>query len=466
MARIKVLDALCGQGKTSYMIQKMNRENRKWLYICPYLDEVERIITECPERDFYQPKGYQKDNKKFNKSDSLYELVEKGVNITSTHELFKDIDSETGAELKRQGYTLVMDEVMEIVEPLPFSQNQIQALFDRGFLSVKEIDDNDRLLDKSKVKRVIAGSEDRLDDLYLSNFKSEALRLSTLKDYADRNRLVWVSNAVLVWLFPSSLLNAFKEVYNLTYLFDGSYQKYYYDLHGMEFDTFSVVDRGDRDYKLVKYHRSNDLAKRNEIRKLINIYEGDRNVVGDDWYSLSYNWWNPQKSRKLPKKKALKIRKRRETKMANNTRDYFRTVLKVASKFVMWTCFKDKLASNHNGKGRKKDNNAQITPNGYASKWIPFNQRATNEYYDRKHLAYLCNVFIDPDIIKYFSAFNYPVKTELYALSELVQWIFRSALRNGKPIDIYIPSRRMRGLLKAWVNNGLEAYGSVEPITK
>ena len=38
-----------------------------------------------------------------------------------------------------------------------------------------------------------------------------------------------------------------------------------------------------------------------------------------------------------------------------------------------------------------------------------------------------------------------------YALSEMIQWIWRSAIRDGKEIWVYIPSRRMRELLKKWL---------------
>ena len=35
----------------------------------------------------------------------------------------------------------------------------------------------------------------------------------------------------------------------------------------------------------------------------------------------------------------------------------------------------------------------------------------------------------------------------------MLQWIFRSQIRMDLPINIYIPSRRMRELLEDWLNN-------------
>lgn len=40
-----------------------------------------------------------------------------------------------------------------------------------------------------------------------------------------------------------------------------------------------------------------------------------------------------------------------------------------------------------------------------------------------------------------------------YALSEMLQFLFRSAVRDGKRVDIYIPSKRMRDILEDWLNS-------------
>ena len=44
------------------------------------------------------------------------------------------------------------------------------------------------------------------------------------------------------------------------------------------------------------------------------------------------------------------------------------------------------------------------------------------------------------------------VSNRLFALQEMLQWIWRSAIRDGKPIDLYIPSERMRSLLVEWLD--------------
>ena len=84
---------------------------------------------------------------------------------------------------------------------------------------------------------------------------------------------------------------------------------------------------------------------------------------------------------------------------------------------------------------------------------LPCNTRATNEYKNCFNLAYCCNRYISPDYINYFQTHNVNVDENLFALSELLQWIWRSAIREGKSINLYIPSSRMRNLLTNWLNN-------------
>jgi hypothetical protein len=68
-------------------------------------------------------------------------------------------------------------------------------------------------------------------------------------------------------------------------------------------------------------------------------------------------------------------------------------------------------------------------------------------------LAYLCNIFYHPHIRGYFTDRKIPVYEDLYALSEMLQWLYRAQIRRGDPIHVFIPSARMRGLLKAWLES-------------
>lgn len=88
---------------------------------------------------------------------------------------------------------------------------------------------------------------------------------------------------------------------------------------------------------------------------------------------------------------------------------------------------------------------------GYARGFIPVNTKATNEHHDKKAMAYLVNVFHQPLIKGYFEDRGIPVHEDIHALSEMVQWLWRSGIRDGEAIYVFIPSERMRRLRTEWL---------------
>ena len=66
-------------------------------------------------------------------------------------------------------------------------------------------------------------------------------------------------------------------------------------------------------------------------------------------------------------------------------------------------------------------------------------------------MAYMVNRFADPNIMKFFHTKDISIDADKFALSEMLQWVWRSAIRDNKPINLYIPSKRMRDLLIDWI---------------
>ena len=120
----------------------------------------------------------------------------------------------------------------------------------------------------------------------------------------------------------------------------------------------------------------------------------------------------------------------------------YHNIKNVKNNNILWTTFKSE---------KKK-----LSGKGYTKAFIPCNERATNDYKDKTCLAYCCNRYISPDYVNYLIERGAKINEDLYALSEMLQWVWRSAIREGNPIDIYIPSARMRNLLLKWLNNEIE----------
>ena len=135
MANLTVIDSIMGSGKTSWAIQYMNSrpEAGPYLYITPYLKEIDRVIESCTMLTFEQPEANG-----MRKSESLLELVKDGKNVAATHVLFRLMSLEVIEEIKLNGYTLIMDEVVEIIEPVPLKRTGVMNLFNMGVLELTE----------------------------------------------------------------------------------------------------------------------------------------------------------------------------------------------------------------------------------------------------------------------------------------------------------------------------------------
>lgn len=67
-------------------------------------------------------------------------------------------------------------------------------------------------------------------------------------------------------------------------------------------------------------------------------------------------------------------------------------------------------------------------------------------------VGYFVNRYMNPNINKYFGQFGAAVPNNAYGLSEMVQFIWRSAIRNGEMIYLLIPSKRMYDILMDWLS--------------
>ena len=132
--KITVIDSIMGSGKTSWAIQYMKNAPayQKFLYITPFRDEVERVITSVG-RDFKQPLT---DDKNDTKLEDIKRLISDGENIVSTHSLFRSIDNEVSDLLDMENYTLILDEVMDVIEQVEISKDDLKMLSDNGVIEV------------------------------------------------------------------------------------------------------------------------------------------------------------------------------------------------------------------------------------------------------------------------------------------------------------------------------------------
>lgn len=317
----------------------------------------------------------------------------------STHSLFAMIDENTLKYLKEYNYTLILDEVFNVVEEIKITKSDREIL----------------LRDKVDV------SEDGKLTWIDKNYKGILFRY---KNAIEKGDCYIYDNCFMLWTFPVSIMKALKHTYILTYMFTGQIQRYYYDMNNVEYE-YKSVNKINNKYEIVDYNKHEDLS---HIKDLINICDDSKlNKIGEDKYALSKSWYMKQDENKGDGFDVLK----------NNMYNYFRHKVKGKGQDNMFTCFKD-FKNQCKGKG-------------YSKGFVSCNARATNEYRHKKNLAYVVNIFNNPMILKFFRSKDVEVDENTFALSELIQWMFRSQLRDGKEINIYIPSKRMRILLENWL---------------
>ena len=82
--------------------------------------------------------------------------------------------------------------------------------------------------------------------------------------------------------------------------------------------------------------------------------------------------------------------------------------------------------------------------------WLPNTTRGTKNYLHCTHAIYLYEQNVIPILLQWLDANNAEFRAA-YALTEIVQWLWRSQLRRGKAVDVYMPSNKMREIIQRWL---------------
>lgn len=416
---------MMGSGKTTRIIEEIRTadKDQNFLYITPLLDECHRVSGTTYDEDDHLKRplitteddtsihyAYNEEaplkNKRFkhpaykggNKAESLQYLLKNKENVVSTHQLFMNLSPamlEDAAD-----YVLVIDETIQVYDVYTeYTATELEALFRLGWIRVDE--DNITL----------RFNRDKFGD---NGGDPTGTKYENLATMCDLGQLLYVDQKLIVWELSIDTLKAFKEVWIATYMFEGSQMSAYLKSYGVN-------------YELVKFGN-----KPSQIKHLVTISDDKFiNEIGLKRTALSSSQFRTNK-------KVLC------EQLYKNMDNYFRNKVRAKKSDRLWTSF--------------KEGSSIIAGTRYKDEWLAFNTKATNEYKDKNNLAYLLNLYPNPMVVKASAMKGYPVKEDIFALSEMVQWIWRSAIREGNEINIYVPSSRMRSLLLAWMNDEYEDY--------
>lgn len=382
-----------GGGKTSAAINYMNNapKKTKFIFCTPYLSEVERVIEGCKEKEFVQP---EVDYENSTKLESVKGLMQEGKNIVTTHALLKSFDRDANYIVRQEGYTLILDETLDVI-------------------NVKKL--------KSVDLKVLTDSLDSGQNYGKINTYGGLLFNHRLNQKSF-NGCLYLSNSKLAEMFPIEIFESFKQVIILTYMYHNSLMRYYFDYFDVQTGRLFVKGNSVENYTLTSEYQQD---KKIDFSHLINIIEHEKlNEIGRHDRTLTKAWYEKQKD---------------FSSLRKNTYNFFRNICKAKACNGMWTTF--------------VDFKTKVKGKGYTKGFVPCSTRGLNEFRDKDCLAYLVNRYVNPNIKVFFAGRGATIDEDGFALNEMLQWIWRSAIRDGKPITIYIPSKRMRNLLVGWLNS-------------
>lgn len=425
MTDITIIDAIMGAGKSTYIINDIiNNLEKRFICVVPTLSECERYSEEINgfvnlignhNFIYYEPKPCG--GKKIN---GLHGLIATNKNIITTHSLIQYIDETTIELLKNSNYTLIIDECLDVCHEYKrkFSKSDLKSILYDGYAAPDE-------------KGFLVWNEQKEKEVFQNKYQGrwdDIKRLCNLKSLMCLQKEDGTfSNEIVIWNFPVSFFDLFEKCYICTYLWNGSIQKSYFDMYNVNYKHMTL-----RDKKTEPYLPEKELSQRMHYFQMINLYSGNLNNIGvpknKKENPLCVSWYKRKSKTETGRLFLTQIKK--------NTENYFKNIVKTKSYVNMYTTFEE----------YKK----YIAGDYYTKGFVACNCKGTNKYRHKESLAYLINLFPPQNLVTFFASQGIVFDKDMYALSELLQWIWRSRIREGKTINLYIPSSRMRELLSSW----------------
>ena len=397
---INIRDYPCGTGKTTSMIKEF-QQNKKYLVILPLLSEVKRVIDQSKPILFEQPTTDE--NEHHTKTESIKELLLTGQNIATTHNMYERL-----VRLAREGllddYHIIIDEVPDVVKSVSSkTKTSIEEFYLKtGYI---ELEETGLVRPTNKWRQNREEVSDTLNSRILS--------------YAETGCLYLLGEHMFVWAMPSELLSAGLSVIIMTYKSEGSLLASYLNKLSLPYFVNSSESE-ERRFKIAAKELI-DLQDIPSISKLNLSHSGQTKGMSQHSYYSKISG-------------ALKNLRSRQLKS-------------VHLDDILVTCKKDAWFKQENKAGVFAKDSKMFQAN-----WIANTTRGTNDYAHCSHLIYLYDQHVNPVVGRWVNNSSRSFD-DAYALTELIQWVWRSRVRRGEPITLYLPAPRMRRIFLDWLDD-------------
>lgn len=414
-----------GSGKTTYIINYINNHpEHRFLIVVPTnnASKKNKPKKQASQNDFDSMGEVGRYIKNINaiayepiampsKRQGLKELLKSNKNIVTTHALIQNIDSEIMQLIEAHSYTLIIDETLDCVHEYNenFKKSDLKLLLKAKYVTIE----NDGFLKWNEEYQDFDGKYENFKNL--CNLKSLMVLRKKNGEWSD---------SIVIWNMPVRFFSLFRKCFILTYLFKGSFQAAYFNLNKISYHHKTIINSS-----LAPYNIDNELIQRKEKFDLLKFVNFENDFLKNSNNPLTKTWYTNREKNDSAFHYELQ-------ELSNNVYNFMRHKSKCKSDELIWTTFKSFKRT--------------ISGRGFTKRFLSCNSKGTNDYQNCSAIAYLINLFPPTDLVNFFKSYQVEVNEDLFALSEMLQWIWRSRIRNNLKIDAYIPSLRMRQLLVLW----------------
>lgn len=409
MIKLEILDGMSGIGKTTGIIQWMDDNlSEKYLYTSPLFSEVERVVNELPMSEFVIPE--ENFNNKISTIEfELLSYLQDERNIAFTYELFRQMTEEHFNLIKEKGYILIMDEGCNLIRSSidGYSLDDIKLL-----LNHKSIE-----LDQEDFGRIHWVDE---ENRRLKNFA-----YTEFMNLCDMEMLYFSphSRDGLSIPIPIGLMPFLKRMIVIGTRFEHSVMNIFLKMKGIDVVPFTEVKFKEFD--------------KNLARSLIEILPFVNDKLDNISNAFSPNWY--------------------ENSIYFDI-DYVEKVIssickkqKATKNDVMWTAY-EKFSLPYDTDWRWLDPKPYSASEKSNGCWLKYNETSTNIYSHKWMLVHALNSSHTHNLLIYSQCYKFPIDNDELALSEVIQWIWRSRIRNNEPIKICFMAKRIENLFVNWLN--------------
>lgn len=425
--QIELFEGIMGSGKTTAILEYMKENpSKRFLYITPLLSESETRVANTDGLDISIPLVSEEHK---SKSASTLALLKEGKNISTTHALYEHLTEKHLKLIKEMDYIVVIDE-------------QLQMLKAYKDLSTKDINN----LIGNNLVDITEGAVTWIGGMPLEKY-------SSFKNKCDLKRLHTAarSDSMVTEQLPIRLITSANRVILCTYMFYGNVLERFLSMQGVTFTPF--VDK-----KLMYVDKAG-------IRKLITLVGSSTQLKKVSKFSLSYSWYASAAPEDLKEiAKAITSVGKSCGALKNdlcwsvpklytlNGKKVIKPLRYPASDVKVDSILEDEsMIEVESVDGIRQLDSVQKDAD--VGCYLPCSSIATNLYKNRSTMIHCISRYPNTVVSAYMQEKGFPIDTKVFALSEIVEWVWRSCIRDGKPINLCIMSEKMRGYFVEWLNS-------------